>query len=159
MRCTCYRFASNSMHPPLSLSPSLFFPSQSSASFFSSFFSPLLAFLFFFSFRLFQRTPSNGQGLFSSLMRFESTTKRFTRNGNFFPFRIFQAQSSKMSQFFDRIPFVNAFVRNEIVIRRRFDGLANIFVDELNESLDWLSFIERKKKFGLFSTLYCVEKD
>lgn len=127
------------MHPPLSLSPSLFFPSQSSASFFS----PLLAFLFFFSFRLFQRTPSNGQGLFSSLMRFESTTKRFTRNGNFFPFRIFQAQSSKMSQFFDRIPFVNAFVRNEIVIRRRFDGLANIFVDELNESLD---FIERKKK-------------
>lgn len=157
MRCTCYRFASNSMHPPLSLS--LFFPSQSSASFFSSFFSPLLAFLFFFSFRPFQRTPSNGQGLFSSLMRFESTTKRFTRNGNFFPFRIFQAQSSKMSQFFDRIPFVNAFVRNEIIIRRRFDGLANIFVDELNESLDWLSFIERKKKFALFSTLYCVEKD
>lgn len=122
---------------PSSLSLSLSFFSLSILRvLFSSFFSPLLAFLFFFSFRPFQRTPSNGQGLFSSLMRFESTTKRFTRNGNFFPFRIFQAQSSKMSQFFDRIPFVNAFVRNEIVIRRRFDGLANIFVDELNESLD-----------------------
>lgn len=159
MRCTCYRFASNSMHPPLSLSPSLFFPSQSSASFFSSFFFPSPCFPFFLFFSPFPTYPFQRSGTVLVVNAIRIDDEKVYEEREFFPFRIFQAQSSKMSQFFDRVPFVNAFVRNEIVIRRRFDGLANIFVDELNESLDWLSFIERKKKFGLFSTLYCVEKD
>lgn len=151
MRCTCYRFASNSMRPPLSLS--LFFPPLNPPRpFFPSFFFPLplLAFLFFFLVFAFSNVPLPGT---VPLMQFESlrslTTKGFTRNF-FFLLKFCKHDHRRYLNFsIEFLLWMHSWNCNSQKMEKLKRKIERIIV----------KFYRKKKKiYALFSTL-SVEKD